>query len=311
MFEFRSKKELERWKVVDFYPDPTERKSLEEKLASKGFLINEEVKLRKKDGTVFCASISSTSAKDESGKIIHYDGIIEDITERKKAQETQKLHQANLETLSNELTMAQEEAKRDLAVALHDKLGQSLALAKFKSSELNKQSTNSKHKKILDEIVSYLDEAINESRDITYELSPPVLYEMGLIPAIEWKLDDMENKNGIKTSLIDHSNSHELSQKEQIITYRTIGELLQNIKKHSNAKNVNVSFGQANGTYKITVSDNGIGFDLETVMGKAISQKKFGLFSIMERIKYIGGEMNINTTPNIGTDVIINLPINN
>ncbi len=248
---------------------------------------------------------------DATGKVIHYDGIIEDITERIKVQKNIALHQRNLEMLSNELAVTQEKTKRNLAVALHDKLGQSLALAKFKSSELNKQTTDSKHKKMIDDITSFIDEAINESRDITYELSPAVLYEMGLIPAISLKLDDIEKDNKIKTSLKDRSKTYELEEKEQIAIYRTISELLQNVTKHSKAKNVNVSFRRANGTYRIIVSDNGIGFDFDEMRGKAILQKKFGLFSVMERIKYIGGEVIINTASKKGTKVVIDLPIKN
>ena len=311
IFEFRSKKELENWKVVNFYPESTEYKNLEEKLASKGFLVNEEVKLRKKDGTIFNASISATLAKDESGKIIHYDGIIEDVTMEKKAREEILAYQLNLKSLTNELLVTEEDAKRRLAITLHDKLLQSLVLANFKSIELNKKIEKSAHKKLISEISGFIEDAIKESRNITYELSPPVLYEMGLIPAISWKLEEIEKNNKIKTSLTDQSKSYKFDEKEKIILYRTISELLQNALKHSKAKEVKVSFKLLTNNYKITVSDIGIGFDIETIREKAVSQKKFGLFSIMERIRFIGGEVLINAVPNKGTEVVINLPIKN
>jgi PAS domain S-box-containing protein len=309
MFEFRSKKELERWKVGDFFSDSLEIKNIEEKLASKGFVINEKVKLRKKDGKTFFASISSTSATDESGKVTHYDGIIEDRSEEHKTREDILAYQSNLKSLTNELLVTEEEAKRRLAMTLHDKLLQSLILANLKSSELNKIVEKSEHKKIISEISGFVDNAINESRNITYELSPPVLYEMGLIPAINWKLGEIEKNSKINTSLTDQSNSYKFEDREQIILFRTISELLLNVIKHSKANNVNVSFRLLNNDYKITVGDNGVGFDMEAMQEKAVSQKKFGLFSIMERIKYIGGEVNINTKLNKGTKVIIKLPI--
>ncbi len=311
LFGLKNKNDLERWWAENFYQNPIERDRVEDKLKSKGFLINEEIKLKKIDGTKFYASISATAATDDSGKVIHYDGIIEDITERIKVQKNIALHQRNLEMLSNELAITQEKTKRELAITLHDKLGQALAMANFKTSELNKKTTDSENKKELVEISSFIEEAINESRNITYELSPPILYEMGLIPAISWKLDEIEKNNQIKTSLKDRSKTYELEEKEQIVIYRTINELLQNVIKHSKADKVNISFSLLKKCYRISVSDNGIGFDLKAVREKAISQKKFGLFSIMERIKYIGGEINIDTALNKGTDVIINLPINN
>ncbi len=309
IFQFRSKDELERWKVVDFYPDTVERKKIEAKLASKGFIMNEEVKLRKKDGTIFFASISTTLTEDESGKIIHYDGIIEDITVQRKIREDILAYQSNLKSLTNELLVTEEEAKHRLAMTLHDNLLQTLVLASFKNSELNKIVEKSKHKKIISEISGFLEEAINESRNITYELSPPVLHEMGLIHAISWKLEKIEKNNKIKTSLTDQSNSYKFDEKEKIILFRSVNELLQNVLKHSKAKNVDVSFKLFTKDYRITISDNGNGFDLETMRAKAVSEKKFGLFSIMERIKYIGGEVLIDTVPNKGTKVVINLPI--
>ncbi|NHZ86434.1 MAG: PAS domain S-box protein [Planctomycetia bacterium] len=235
--------------------------------------------------------------------------MVRDVTERNKARENVTLHQKNLQSLSNELAMAEEKARRRLAITLHDKLGQSLVLANLKNNELNKIVVKSEQKKIISEISGFLEDAINESRNITYELSPPVLYEMGLIPAINWKLDEIEKNNKIKTSSINRSKSYEVGKREQIILYRSINELLQNVLKHSKAKDVNITFRLLTNDYRITVSDNGIGFDLKTMRDKALSEKKFGLFSIMERIKYIGGSVEIDTKPRKGTKVVINMPI--
>ncbi|MBU0528807.1 PAS domain S-box protein [bacterium] len=237
--------------------------------------------------------------------------MIRDVTELNKTKGKIILHQKNLQSLTNELTMAEEKTRRRLAITLHDKLGQSLILAKFKINELTKQATDSKHKKVINEITSFIEDAINESRNITYELSPTVLYEMGLISAISWKLDEIEKSKKIRTSLLDQSKSYEIGKRKEIILYRTICELLQNIIKHAKAKNVNVAFRQLKDNYRITVSDDGTGFDLKAMREKAVAQKKFGLFSIMERIKYIGGEVNINSVSNKGTKVIIDLPKKN
>lgn len=237
--------------------------------------------------------------------------MIRDVTERNKARKNIELHQKNLATLSNELTMAEEKAKRHLAITLHDKLGQSLILANFKNNELNKKVKKPEHKKIISEISDFLEDAINESRNITYELSPPVLYEMGLVPAINWKLDEIEKNNNIKTSLINRSKSYEIDKRGQIILYRSISELLQNVIKHSKADKVNVSFRLLTNDYRITVSDNGVGFDFKSIRKKVLAQKKFGLFSIMERIKYIGGRVEIDAKHRRGTKIIINMPIKN
>jgi signal transduction histidine kinase len=111
--------------------------------------------------------------------------------------------------------------------------------------------------------------------------------------------------------MINRSKSYKIEKREQIILYRTISELLQNVIKHSKADNVNVSFRLLTNDYRIIVSDNGVGFDLKAMREKALSQKKFGLFSIMERIKYIGGSVEIDTKPRKGTKIVINMPIKN
>ena len=237
--------------------------------------------------------------------------MIRDVTERNKTREKINLHQKNLQSLTSELAMAEEKVRRRLAITLHDKLGQSLVLAKFKTNELTKHTTDSIQMKVISEITSFIEDAIKESRSITYELSPPVLYEMGLTYAISWKLDEIEKSNKFKTSLIDQSRSYELEKREEIILYRTINELLQNTIKHAKSKNVDVTFRLLKDNYRIIVSDNGIGFDLKTMREEAVSQKKFGLFSVIERIKYIGGEVNIDTALDKGTKVIIDLPIKN
>ncbi|MEE8340499.1 MAG: PAS domain S-box protein [Candidatus Neomarinimicrobiota bacterium] len=311
LFGLTSKKELERFNVVDFYSDPLDQRRFEEKLVSNGFLIDEEIQLRRKDGVRFHGSISTTIAKDDSGKVIHFDGIIEDRTEKQKNQEAILIYQSNLKSLTNDLYVTEEKVKRNLAITLHDKLGQLLIAIKYKISELNNKVEKAEHKQIIDEISKVLKDTIKESRNITYELSPPVLYEMGLVSAISWKLEDIEKNKKIKTSLTDESNSYKLEEKIEIIIYRVISELLQNVLKHAKAKNVTITLKLLPNSFIIAVKDNGIGFDLNATKNRAVAQKKFGLFSIMERIRYIGGEMTIKTALKKGTEAVIKLPLKN
>ena len=221
------------------------------------------------------------------------------------------MYQSNLKSLTNDLYVTEEKVKRNLAITLHDKLGQLLIAIKYKISELNNKVEKAEHKQIIDEISKILKDTIKESRNITYELSPPVLYEMGLVSAISWKLEDIEKNKKIKTSLTDESNSYKLEEKIEIIIYRVISELLQNVLKHAKAKNVTITLKLLPNSFIIAVKDNGIGFDLNATKNRAVAQKKFGLFSIMERIRYIGGEMTINTALKKGTEAVIKLPLKN
>jgi len=307
IFGLRSKKEFDLYKISYFYPDPEERIKIEKKLEEQGFLLNEEIRLRRKDGEPFYASVSNTAVKDENGKSIYYDGIIEDITEKKKIQDNIIQQRNEMEELNNRLVTTEEESKRRLATMLHDGLGQSLAIVKIKLSELSMKlalDDNEIYKEVLDN----LQNAINESRSLTYELSPPMLDELGLIPTIEWKIDEIKKQNDIKTELIDKTDGFVLDDKYQLSLYRTISEVMQNIIKHSQADLVRVTFIADEENYRVEIFDDGIGFDYEKVKAESLKNKKFGLLSVLERIKYLKGNFKIDSNSGIGTTVTINFP---
>lgn len=307
IFGLRDKGEFDLYKLVDFYPDQKTRVNVESKLKEQGFLLNEEIQLKRKDGELFHGSISSTAVIDENNRIISYDGIIEDITERKEIQNNILNQKMEVEALNNQLINTEEESKRQLAMALHDTLGQSLAAAKFKVDELKKKYY-SDDDKLINEVIDNIQKAINESRDITYELSPPMLYDKGLIETVQWKLEEIAKKN-ISTKVFDETEGYELEIQDQISLFRAITEIFQNVVKHSEAKNLRATFKKNNHHYVAEIVDDGIGFDYDFVSNNAIKDKKFGLYSVIERVKYLGGEIEIDTKINKGTSVIIRLPI--
>ena len=305
----RNKKEFDLYRVVDFYPDPEIKTAIEKKLADQGFILNEELQFRRKDGELFYASVSITAVTNEDGKIIFYDGIIEDITEKKAVQDNILIQRNEMEALNNQLIDMEEESKRELALALHDGLGQYLSLAKLKIAELKKEMPIEDENKLLNEVLENVQNAIDESRNLTYELNPPMLNEFGLIPTIEWKADIVAKQNNLKVEIIDRTEGYVLDDKYYVCLYRAISEVFQNVVKHSKAKEIKVTFLVQDKSYTIEISDNGIGFDFQTVRTKAIKEKKFGIYSIMERMRYLGGNFDIDTGPNKGTKAIITLPV--
>lgn len=304
----RDKSEFDLYKMVDFYLDQESRTEIEDKLKRQDYLLNEEIQLKRKDGEIFYASISTTTVRDTDGKIICYDGIIEDITERKEIQNNILNQKLEVEALNNQLINTEEESKRQLAIALHDTIGQSLAAAKFKIDQLKAKSSQGENEKLINEVLDNIQKAINESRNITYELSPPILYDNGLIATIQWKLEEIA-KNSIKTKLIDKTEGYQLDSRIQISLYRTITEIFQNVIKHSDAQTLEVTFLKEENNYIVNISDDGIGFDYKEISERAVKDKKFGLYSVIERIKYLGGEMDIDTKNKKGTNIKIKLPL--
>ncbi|WP_371905027.1 sensor histidine kinase [Desulfobacter postgatei] len=145
-----------------------------------------------------------------------------------------------------------------------------------------------------------------ETRTLTFEISPPILYELGLKPALEWLLETTCREHGIDTFLEGDLEGDRLDNSLSILIFRTVRELLHNIIKHANASETTVRLSQGANFFEICVTDNGIGFDPE----KQYKNIGFGLFSIRERFSSIGGEFSILSKSGEGTRAILKVPYN-
>jgi signal transduction histidine kinase len=163
---------------------------------------------------------------------------------------------------------------------------------------------------ILDNIKIHINNAIKYSRDLTRELSPLILHELGLIVAIEWYNSTIEEKFQIKTELIKNVDILELSHDQNILLFRSIQELIHNIIKHSKATQYTININSDSDYITIEVTDNGIGFDFDSVRKKIVSSENYGLFSIIERVKYFNGIVEVNSNENSGTKVRLIIPNN-
>ena len=153
-----------------------------------------------------------------------------------------------------------------------------------------------------------LNKAISESRSITYDLSPPILYELGLIPAFKWKLEQIQEKHGIETVLAGENAKIDIRKEFNIFLYRIVTELLNNAIKHANADLIELEVKKEKKFYYITVQDNGVGFNKP--LNKKVTMKGgFGLLSITERLDNIKGKLDIETDVGKGTKAKIIIPI--
>ncbi|NLB25526.1 MAG: GHKL domain-containing protein, partial [Bacteroidales bacterium] len=159
----------------------------------------------------------------------------------------------------------------------------------------------------LNEISELLKNAISESRIITYDLSPPVLYELGLVPAFKWKLEQIGEKFKIKTTLVSEFNKLNIRKEFKILVYRIVAELLNNAIKHASADLIEVEVKKSKDFYYITVRDNGVGFQKK--MNNRVTMKGgFGLMSITERLENIKGRLEIKSGKGKGTEAIVRIP---
>lgn len=232
-----------------------------------------------------------------------------DISERKKVEAEIWEYQNMLKRLSSDLILAEEAQRHHLAIVLHDHLGQSLAMAKIKLSGLLSSVADPELKTKLEAVSADISDAVKQTRSITYELSPPVLHELGLIEALEWRLEKVRLENGLVTSYKHNLKNIRLRNEQEVILFRSVDEILKNVVKHAEATNVSITAEATRYSFSLCVADNGIGFNTSILTPEFRSSESFGLFSIKERIEYLGGVLDIQSELGGGTMVILNVPV--
>lgn len=260
-------------------------------------------------------SMSGFPVKDDFGETKGFRGVCYDVTKRKKAEialnenlEKIKIYQNKLKKLNLEITLIEENERRRIAENLHDSLGQTLSWAYLNLSSTIDLSDHLNVTETINETLNILRKAIDESRKLTYDLSPPILYELGLVPALKWKLEQLQDANSIETQIKNDTPDVELKKEINIILYRVVCELFTNIIKHAKATKITVNTWFDNENCKIEVCDDGIGFN--TTKKIAVTQMGgYGLMSISERIDSINGTFEIISEKGNGSIAQIIVPL--
>lgn len=217
-------------------------------------------------------------------------------------------YQLKLKKMNSELSIAEERERRKIAEFLHDGINQILSLANIKLSTIPTSGQNVKTVKTLNETIELINHAISQTRSLTYDLCPPILYELGLIPTIKWKLDQIENKYGIETSLKSNVDSLDIDTNVRILLFRIISELLSNVIKHAHADKIKIEIICEQNRAYISVTDNGQGFKSKDKISLT-DNDGFGLFNIGERLDSINGSLHFESGNNIGTKVVVQIPL--
>ena len=283
--------------VVDI-SDPRLSKALEERNRKGRF--RGELTFVRKDGTKFPAEISSAIFKDTHGRL-RTSMVIRDITEQKQTEQ-------KLRSLASKLLLAGERERREIAMELHDHIGQTLAASKIKLGALIPKSAV-KFKKPLNEIRELIDQAIQYTRSLTFDLSPPVLYELGLEAAIEWLAEKIQKEHGLDIDVQSHSSPGSVDHEIRILLFQIVRELLFNVVKHAKARRIRISVRGDSDQIRIRVKDDGVGFDTSKVQLLSGENDGFGFFSIRERLSYFGGNLKIVSKLQTGTEVTITAPL--
>jgi signal transduction histidine kinase len=226
--------------------------------------------------------------------------------ERQNTRRYQEVLKArkSLEQLSARLVDAQETERRTISRELHDQVGQTLNAVLVETANLAKRipAGDAASLRSLDNIRNFADSSVNSIRDIALLLRPSMLDDLGLIPALEWQAREVSRRSGIKVTVKAGNVPDSLSDETRTCVYRVVQEALVNVSRHSGAKCAVVTVQQEGSSLSLSVEDDGSGFNTKTTRG-------LGMLGMEERVRQLGGQFEIRSTPGKGTELRARLPI--
>ncbi|MEX0903223.1 MAG: CheR family methyltransferase, partial [Pseudohongiellaceae bacterium] len=251
---------------------------------------------------------------------------LEDITERKQARQaleqshdqlerqvrhrTAQLHHQTqrLQYLVRELSTAEQRERKRMASVLHDELQQLLVSIKMQLNMVRGGIKDETAAASLDTALQTVDEAIETTRTLVRQVTPAVLYEEGLLPALHLLHDEMSRRHGMNVRINADGQEPPLHEQTKALLFDGVREMLFNIVKHADVKEAEVTVRQDRDRLHMTVCDAGVGFDVDTETKRA-GNSEFGLFSLGDRLKSLGGDLSIESAPGEGTRVQVHVPL--
>jgi len=240
-----------------------------------------------------------------NGEVKGFQHVARDVTEEKQLQE-------NMRFYIHQVTRVQEDERKRIARELHDDLAQTLLLLAqgldMLSSTKRPKLSNSALKQALEELRRQAVEALEGLRRCAQDLRPRILDDLGLVAALEWMTEDMVKSQEIDAHAEVMGVEQTLPVETQLLLFRIAQEALNNIRTHAEASRAVVKLEFGDNSIKMTVSDNGKGFELPERMGDLASIGKLGLAGMQERARLLGGTIEVQSTPGKGTTLILEVP---
>jgi len=227
--------------------------------------------------------------------------------EREQAEMEFKRSQELFRNLSTHLQVVREEERTRIARKIHDNMGQALTALKIDLSWLNKRLADDQDRirEKLQSMITLINETIERVHNLSEDLRPGILDDFGLSAAIEWQAEEFQKRTGIECKSSAPSNEFDLNKEKSTNLFRIVQEALTNVIRHANATEVEINLNEKDSILLLEVVDNGKGITTAAIT----NPKSFGLIGIKERVHSLGGEVDIASTPNGGTRLIVKMRI--
>jgi signal transduction histidine kinase len=245
----------------------------------------------------------------ENGYVLRFWGSGRDVTAMREAESALAQHDSQLRALATEITLAEERARRKLASELHDGPAQNLVGLSMHLAAIRRGIDDREQLQRIDECEQVLADATLQTRTLMLELAPPGLHESGLLEALRWLADRVAKQQRLIVTVEDDGIQKPLEDQVTVLLFQTVRELLQNVVKHARSKRATVRCAVNDDMLSLDVVDPGVGFEVHSIDRLPTRQGGFGLFNIRERLKLMGGSVDIHSIVGEGTTVRIRVPL--
>ena len=229
--------------------------------------------------------------------------------QREKARAELGRAYERLSHLTRRLEAVKEDERKHIARELHDDMGPSLTAVIINLQLLSKQSHATGRDEKVAETIDLVDRIIQRVRDLSLDLRPPLLDELGLVAALKGYLETQTERAGIELEVSGETVAEGLQPEVAITAFRVIQEAVTNVIRHAAATRATVSVRQRNGELELTVRDNGRGFDVHDTIEGAATGKALGLLGMQERVRMLSGEIRFASAPGKGTSIHVRMPV--
>jgi PAS domain S-box-containing protein len=296
-----------------------------------------ETRHRRKDGREIDVSLAISPITQARGKVVGFSTIARDIGETKKIQaERERLFDEvsagaqRLQILSKQLMAAQERERRLIATEMHDEIGQALTAVKINLQAARRMLSGQAHTFAdraaraegmgglfaspagldlsLEESIGLVERTLEQVRDLSLDLRPSLLDDLGLVAALRWYVDRASQRSGVPAEFTSDLEEAGLVPEIEIACFRIAQESLTNIARHAEAKHIRVAVRDRSGAIELSIRDDGVGFDVQAAQERAARGASMGLLGMQERAFGAGGQLDIRSAPGAGTEVLASFP---